>query len=251
MSWITAFRGFNHNSHSKGPACNLLWASETVTEKTQKRPFATLCWTYSPRSPSTKSHPGRWSWHREAVCPLRHLRTAVISELQPNIWDRVLLICVSLPYKYLFIPLTLPEESFHHWPLVSAASPGGGCLMFSFLASLGSFLSSHMKKGLHKHLFSLGRKWKAASVSSVSEITEFISISTIWYKNSRIDEESAETPAWNVHFVPHLIQSVHSYWLPTLILSNLQWGLLPYWPYMTQSSHLSLSHKKKKKNSSK
>lgn len=119
--------------------------------------------------------------------------------------------------------------------------------MFIFLASLGSFLGSHMKKGLHKHLFSLGRRWKAASASFVSEITGFVSISTIQYKNSGIDEESAETPAWNVHFVPYLMQSVHSYWLPTLILSNLQRGLLPYWPYMTQSSHLSLSHKKKKK----
>lgn len=178
--------------------------------------------------------------------PLRHLRTTVTSGLQPNTWDRVLLISVSLLYKYLFTPLTLPEESFHHWPLISAASPGGCCLISASWLHLGHFWAATWKKVCTNIYSPWAEGWKAASASFVSEITEFVSISTIQYKNSGIDEESAETPAWNVHFVPYLIQSVHSYWLPTLILSNLQWGLLPYWPYMTQSSHLSFSHQKKK-----
>ena len=57
----------------------------------------------------------------QAPC-MRHLRKTVISELQINIWDRSLLISVSLPSKYLFTALILSEENFHHWPLNSAAS---------------------------------------------------------------------------------------------------------------------------------
>lgn len=123
------------------------------------QPFAGLIApALPPQKPTQASDSGTGS----LFAPLRHLRTSVTSDLQPNIWDWVLLISVSLPFKYLFTPSTLPEESFHHWPLISAASPGGGCLMFSFLASLGSFLGSHMTKGLHKHLFSLGRRMKSS-----------------------------------------------------------------------------------------
>lgn len=69
MSWITAFRGFNHNSHRKGAVCNLLREPETVTEQTQKGLFANLCGTCSggtvltpvlpPQKPTWASDPAR------------------------------------------------------------------------------------------------------------------------------------------------------------------------------------------------